>query len=194
MIKRLVSIIAVTACLVSLISGCTIRLVPSKIPPLDTRTEGLAGPFDNITVTLVNAQADDSDLSVRDLNGKDTGWVLSRNLWTKKLAEALAAELKARQAKVIRGAPVTIYLKITEVVYTGRTSFAGVIQFDVTANVASRSGWTKTYVGRGDASAWAPAGTTEDKNWNRAANWTIRDVVRLIMSDPEFIAALGKKR
>ena len=192
--KRLVSIIVVTICLAGLISGCTVRLVPSKIPPLDIKTEGLTGTFNNITVNLVNVQTDESDLSVKDLKGRDTGWVLSRKLWTEKLAEALRTELKARQAKVVSGAPVTIYLKIMDVAYTSDTAMMTVIQFDVTAGVGTNSGWKKKYVGRGDASAWVPAGTTEDSNWNRAANWAIRGVVLTIMSDPEFIAALSKKR
>jgi hypothetical protein len=190
--KRLASMIVAAICLASLVSGCTIHLVPSKIPPLDTETEDLAGSLDNITVTLVNALADDSNFSVKDLNGRDTGWVLSRKLWTEKLTEALSAELMARQAKVVGGAPVTISLKITEVVYTGRTDWIAVLQFRVTTSVTSNSGWTKTYVGSGDASAWVPAGMKEDSNWNRAANWTIRGVVLAIMSDPEFIAELRK--
>ena len=67
--KRLISMIAAAICLASLVIGCSIHLVPSEIPSLDTKTEGLAGPFDNITVTLVNAQADDSNYSVKDKKG-----------------------------------------------------------------------------------------------------------------------------
>jgi hypothetical protein len=192
--KRLVSIIAAAIFLAGLISGCTVRLVPSKIPPLDIRTEGLAGPFNNITVSVVNVQTDESDLSVKDMKGRDTGWVLSRKLWTEKLAEALRAELQARQANVVSGAPVTIYLKIMDVAYTSDTTMMTIIQFDVTSGVGTNSGWKKKYVGRGDASAWVPAGTTEDKNWNRAANWAIRGVVLKIMSDPEFIAVASKEK
>lgn len=174
------------------ISGCTLHLVPSKIPPLDIKTEGLAGPFNNITVTLVNAQADDSEYSVKSFQGRDSGYVLSLKLWTEKLAEALGAELTARQGKVVGGAPVTIFLKTTEVAWTQKPP--GLIEFRVTAGVTSNSGWTKTYVGSGEASAWVPAGLAKDSNWNRAANWTIRDVVRVIMSDPEFIAELSKQK
>jgi hypothetical protein len=192
--KRLVLMIGVAMCLVSLISGCTIRLVPGKIPPLDPKTEGLAGPFDNITVTLINMQTDDSNFSVKDSKGRDSGWVLSRKLWTEKLAEALGAELTARQGKVVGGAPLTISLQVTEVVYTGGTGLMTVIPFRVTANLASNSGWTKTYGGSGDASAWVPAGVKEDSNWDRAANWTVRAVVLSIMSDPEFIDELRKRR
>lgn len=194
MSRQLVSMIAAVICLAGLISGCTVRLVPSKIPPLDIRTEGLAGPFNNIAVSIVNVQTDETDLSVKDLKGKDTGWVLSRKLWTEKFAEALREELQARRANVVSGAPVTIYLKITDVVYTSDTAMMTVIQFDVTAGVGTNSGWKKKYVGRGDASAWVPAGTTEDSNWNRAANWAIRGVVQKIMSDPGFIAAASKKK
>ncbi len=192
--KRLASVIAATICLVSLISGCTVHLVPSKIPPLDTGSEDLAGPFDNITASLVNDQADDTEFSVKDLNGKDTGWVLSRKLWTEKLVEALEAELTARQAKIIGGAPGKISLKITEVVYTRTAAWVAVLQFRVTASITSNSGWTKIYVADGSASAWVPAGMKEDSNWNRAANWAIRNLVLAIMSDSEFIGELGKKK
>jgi hypothetical protein len=190
--KRLISMIAAAICLASLVMGCAIHLVPSEIPRLDTKTDGLAGPFDNITATLVNAQADDSNFSVKDMKGRDTGYVLNRKLWTEKLAEALGAELMARQGKVVGRAPVTISLKITEVAYTGRPF--GNIEFGVTASITSNSGWTKTYVGRGDAVAWVPAGLKKDSNWTRAANWTIRDVVVVIMSDPEFTAELSRQK
>jgi hypothetical protein len=190
--EHLVSRIAIAICLVSLIMGCTLHVVPSKIPPLDTKIEGLAGPYNNITVTIVNAQSDDSEFSVKTSTGRDTGFLLSRKLWTEKLVEALGAELMTRHGKVVGGAPVTISLKITEVVPTDRKG--GFIEWRATAIVTSNSGWTKTYVGTGDASAWVPAGFSEDSNWNRAANWTIRDVVRAIMSDPEFTAEISKRR
>jgi len=71
--KRFISTIAVAICLASLVMGCSTHLVPSEIPRLDTKTEGLAGPFNNIAVTLVNAQADDSNYSVKDWKGRNTG-------------------------------------------------------------------------------------------------------------------------
>jgi hypothetical protein len=179
--------IAVAICLASLVMGCTTRFVPKEIPRLDPKTEGLAGPFDNITVTLVNAQADDSDYSIKDKKRRSIGtnYVLSRKLWTEKLVEALGAELIARQGKVVGTAPVTISLKITEVVYY--TGF-GKIYFDATASVTSNSGWTKTYVGTGDAATMGSAG------WKRAPKWMITDVVRVIMSDPEFTAELSRQK
>jgi hypothetical protein len=184
--KRLISMIAVAICLASLVMGCSIHLVPKEIPRLDTKTEGLAGPFDNITVTLVNAQADDSKYSVKDWKGRNTGFLLSRKLWTEKLAEALGTELMARQGKVVVRAPVTISLKITEVTYPRYVY--GKVYFDATASVTSNSGWTKTYVGKGDAATVGSAG------WNRAAKWMITDLVRVIMSDPKFTAELRKQK
>jgi len=201
--EHLVSRIAIAICLVSLIMGCTLHVVPSKIPPLDTKTEGLAGPYNNITVTLVNAQADNSDFSVKyltdgstvpdsygkDMNGKDAGIVLSRKLWTEKLAEALGAELVTRQAKVVDGAPVIISLKVTEILRT-LVKTGPVTQFRATAIVTLNSGWTKTYVGNGDAGGFgAPFG---DNTFTRGANYTIQDLVRVIMSDPEFITEISK--
>jgi len=192
--KSTVSMIAAVF-LVSLISGCTIHLVPNKIPPLDPKTEGIAGPFRNITVTLINAQSDDANYSVKDLKGKDTGYELSRKVWTEKLAEALGAEFTARQGKVVENASMTISLTITDVVYEMKTVGAlWNIQFDATARVALNSGWTKTYVGKGDSAAAVPAGFGGDSNWNRAAIWTIRDVLLAIMSDPEFVAKLRNKK
>jgi hypothetical protein len=190
--KHLVSRIAIAICLVSLIMGCTIHIIPSKIPPLDIKTEGLAGPFNNITVNLVNAQDDDTEFSVKGENGRDTGYLLSRKFWTEKLKEALGAELMARQTKIVGGAPVTISLKVMDVTHKIPPGVWAHIEFDIRAIVTSNSGWTKTYFGKGDAVAIVPAGMTEDKNWNRSANWAIRDVVLAIMSDPEFIATLGK--
>jgi len=184
--QRLIPMIAAAICLASLTIGCSIHLVPSEIPRLDTKTEGLAGPFNNITVTLVNAQADDSNYSVKDWKGRNT-YLLSRKLWTEKLVEALGAELMARQARVVGKAPATIFLKITEVTYPKQHAF-GKVYFDATASVTSNSGWTKTYVGQGDAA------TMGSKGWNRAANWTITDLVRAIMSDREFTAELRRKK
>ena len=184
MSKRFVLMIAVAICLTSLTMGCTIKLTPSTIPRLDAKTEGLAGPFNNITVTLANAQADDSDYPVKDWKGRNTGYLLSRKLWTEKLVEALETELTARQGKVVSGATVKISLKITEVTYP-KSSY-GKVYFDATASVTSNSGWTKTYVGNGDAA------TVGSKGWDRAANWTITDLVRVIMSDREFTAELSR--
>jgi len=183
--KRLISTITVAICLASLAMGCSIPLVPSEIPRLDTRTAGLAGPFNNVTVTLVNAQSDDFNYSVKDWKGRNTGYQLSRKLWTEKLVEALGAELMARQGRVVGGTPITISLRITEV--TSPKEVFGKVYFDATASVISNSGWTKTYVGTGDAA-------TVSQGWNRAANWTITDLVRVIMSDPEFTAALRRQK
>ncbi len=186
MTKQLVSMIAVAICVTSLTMGCSIHLTPGTIPRLDAKTEGLAGPFNNVSVTLVNAQPDDSDYSVKDWKGRNTGYLLSRKLWTEKLSEALSTELMARQGRVVGGAPVTISLKITEVIFPKYTY--GKVYFDATASVTSNSGWTKTYVGKGDAA------TVGSKGWNRAANWMITDLVRVMMSDREFVAELSKQR
>ncbi len=184
--RRLVSKLAVAICLISLTMGCSLRLVPGEIPRLDTRTEDLAGPFNNIAVSLVNAQSDDSDYSVKDSRGNNTGYLLNRKLWTEKLVGALGTELMARQGRVFSGAPVTISLKITEVTYPRYVY--GKVYFDAAASVTSNSGWTKTFVGTGDAA------TVGSKGWNRAANWMITDLVRVMMSDREFVAELSKQR
>ena len=184
--KRLVPTVAVAICLISLTMGCTIKLTPGTIPRLDATSGGLAGPFNNISVTLVNAQPDNSDYSIKDWKGRNTGYLLSRKLWTEKLSEALATELTARQGRVVGGAPVTISLKITGVIFPRYTY--GKVYFDATASVTSNSGWTKTYVGKGDAA------TVGSRGWNRAANWMITDLVRVIMSDREFVAEVSKQK
>ena len=186
MVKCLVSMIGVAICLTSLTMGCTIKLTPGTIPRVDAKTGDLAGPFNNASVTLVNAQPDDSDYSVKDWKGKNTGYLLNRKLWTEKLAEALGTELTERKGRVVSGAPVTISLKITEVIFP--RFVYGKVYFDATASVSSNSGWTKTYVGKGDAA------TVGSKGWDRAANWMITDLIRVMMSDREFIAELGKSR
>jgi hypothetical protein len=191
--KSLISMIAVAICLASLVMGCSHLVVPSEIPRLDTKTEGLAGPFDNITVTLVNAQTDDSNYSVKDWKGRNIHHVLNRKVWTEKLVEALGAELTARHGKVVDRAPVTLSLKVTDVTYPIDNSRAQgwKIYFAATASVTSNSGWTKTYVGKGDT---AVAPFSEGSSANRAANWTITDLVRVIMSDPEFTAELARQK
>jgi len=57
--------------LASLVSGSTHHFAPSQITRLDPNTEGLAGPFNNIAITLANAQADDSNYSVKDKKGRN---------------------------------------------------------------------------------------------------------------------------
>ncbi len=184
--KRIVSVVAVAVCLMSLTAGCSLHVVPSEIPRLDTMTEGLAGSFDNIMVTLVNAQPDDSNYSIKSWKGTNSGYELNRKLWTEKLVEALGGELVARRGRVGTGAPVTISLKITEVIYPRYVY--GKVLFDATASVTSNSGWTKTYVGKGDGVAF------RSKAWNYAASWAIADLVRVMMSDREFVAELGRQR
>lgn len=185
--KRFISMIAGAMCLASLVMGCSSvpRLVPSEIPRLNTQTKGLAGPFNNITVTLVNAQADDSDYPVKAWPRGNTIFLLSRKAWTEKLVGALGAELMVRQGKVVVGGPVTISLKITEVTFPKQFA-VNKIFLEATASVTSTSGWTKTYVGTGDAVYIAGSG------WNRAAQWMITDLVRVIMSDPEFTTELRR--
>ncbi len=184
--RRPVSMAAVAICLLSLMVGCSLHVVPSEIPRLDTKTESPAGPFNNITVTLVNAQPDDSNYSIKSWKGTSSGYELNRKLWTEKLVEALGAELAARRGRVATGAPVTISLKITEVIYPRYVY--GKVLFDATASVTSNSGWTKTYVGKGDGVAF------RSKAWNYAASWVITDLVRVMMSDREFVAELGRQR
>ncbi len=183
--RRLVPVMAVGMCLMSLAMGCSVHVVPSQIPRLDTRTEGLAGSFDHVTVTLVNAQSDNSDYSVKSSKGTSSGYLLNRKLWTDKLVEALGTELKARQGRVVGEAPVIISLKITEVIYPRYVY--GKVLFDATASVTSNSGWTKTYVGKGDGAAF------RSKAWNYAASWAIADLVRVMMSDREFVAELQRQ-
>lgn len=188
-----ISMIAVAICLSCLVIGCShYQLVPGKILPLDTKAEGLAGPFDHITVTLVNGQTDDSNYSVKDWRGRNSGYLLNRKLWTEKLVEALGAELMARHGKVVDRAPVTLSLKITDVTYPYPRAGDLKIYFDATAEVTSNSGRKKTYVGKGDAAN--PPFTSFRENSNRAANYMITDLVRVIMSDRELTAELSRKK
>jgi len=189
MSKCLISMITAAICLVSLVIGCShSHVVLGEIPRLDTKAEGLSGPFDHITVTLVNAQTDDSDYPIK-WGRRNTEWLINRKLCTEKLVEALGAELMARHGKVVDRASVTLSLKVTEV--TSKLAHSK-IYLDATAEVTSNLGWKKTYVGEGDAAD--PMFSSHQENWNRAANWMITELVRVIMSDREFTAELSRKK
>jgi uncharacterized lipoprotein YajG len=178
-----VAIAAVTVAL--LLSGCVISAVPDRVPAQKNISQkSLTGS----SLVVMSSSQDASPYPILTETGADVGFVGDRQVWSRKLAEALSFEL-ARKGAVLRStASLKLNVAVTSVtlVQTGDIN-----QFNVKVSASSSKGWVKNY----EASAEATTGVFEtvDSMIRRLAGLSLAEVTKTILDDSDFLVQVTKK-
>jgi hypothetical protein len=159
--------------------ACSHLTLPNAVPPVEGY-EDLA--LSGSVLQIVSAEADNTDFLIyrSSRHGRFLG---NRKVWCDTLVAALSAELSKRGANILPSAATRFTLRLPEI--SGRSLYA-TIGFQAKAIVTSAAGWTKTYQGGASAAAGVSPGFIAE----RAANYTISEIVAAMLADPEFISQI----
>jgi hypothetical protein len=178
------SAVAALIFITALLAGCSYTALPNNVP----RSAGYDElSLKNISVIIINTEKNGSIEEILTDQGEPSGFQANRQLWSKKLVESLASELARRGAMVRSNAPVKLSIALPEITMLQTTNL---YQFNVKVLVVSSKGWSKTYEGvaGGDInSVWSV--TSAAAQWSGQA---LAEVIKAMMHDREFLAALGK--
>lgn len=182
-VKGIVGLLLISNAL--LLAGCSTTVMPKDVPLV----KGLEiGTLAGVSLSIRDAETDQSEYAILNSSGQGAGLVTNRQAWSKKLVEALAGELSRRGAQVRVNAAVTIGIALPEIMFS---QDRGILQFKVKVVVTSSAGWSKTY----EAAAEADPGAFEllDATANRLSGLVLKEAVKALLGDAEFLAQLGKK-
>jgi uncharacterized lipoprotein YajG len=171
---------------VMLLAGCSIRVVPSSVPPV----KGVEiPPLKDVSLFVRNVEKDSVDHAILTDRGNDLGFVANRQVWSAKLVEALSRELAKQGAQVRANAPLALSIAMPKISLTEQ---GGIYAFIVQAEVSASQRWSKTY----DASAEAGVGAFEsvDAMANRLAGRVLAETVKVMLTDKELLAQLTAKK
>ena len=167
-----------------LLSGCVITADPDRVPMQKT---GFMQDLSGVSLVVMSAGRDASPGPILTEKGVDVGFVGDRQIWSRKLSDALAGELARKGAALRVSAPFKLSVAVTEVtlVQTGEIN-----QFKVKVSATSSKGWAKDY----EASAEAKTGVFEtvDSMTRRLAGQSLAEINKAILADREFLTQLGK--
>jgi hypothetical protein len=160
--------------------GCSLLVVPNAVPPVEEYKDlALAGSV----LDIVSAETDDTVFLLYE--SRPAGSLFgNRKRWGDALVAALSKELAQRGATILPTAATRFTLGLPEI--SGRRYGYKTVGFRVKAVVTSTAGWSKSYVG----GTSAVAGMTPQSIADRAANYTIADLVQAMLADPAFIAQI----
>jgi len=178
------SVLAALIVSVVLLAGCSYTAMPKNIPSIAGYDEL---SLKNKAVIITNAEENASIEELLNDKGEASGFQANRHLWSKKLVEALAAELARRGASVRSNAPVTLRISLPELTMLQTTTQ---YQFKVKVLVVSSTGLSKSYEGIGGGDVYSAWSVTD-----AAAQWSgqaLAEAIKAMMQDKDFLAALGK--
>lgn len=165
--------------------GCTVKAVPDRVPmQTGSHRQDLTG----VSLVVLNAGRDGSPYPILTRSGVDVGFVGDRQIWSRKLSEALAGDLARRGAALRANARLKLSVAVTEVTLEQ----AGEInRFTVKVKASSSRGWAKDY----EASSEAETGALEtvDSMTRRLAGTSLAEVNRVMLNDRDLLAHLGKQ-
>jgi len=169
-----------------LLAGCSTTVMPKDVPPI----KGLEiGSLAGASLGIKNAETDSTEYEIQaSVEQGGPGFVTNRQVWSRKLVEALAGELSRRGAQVRVNAPMTFGIAVPEITHS---EDRGVLQFKVKVSVSSSTGWSRTY----DVTAGSDPGPFEllDATANRVSGLALAEAVKAILGDDNFLAQLRKK-
>ncbi len=168
-----------------LLSGCVTSVIPSEVPAQGGgRQEDLAG----VILEVVSGSREPAPYKILTESGLNLGFTADRQVWSRKLADALAAELARRGARVRLNASLKLNVAVESVTLAQTED---TYRFNVKAGVSSTGGWTKEY----DASAETTVGVFESVAGmsRRLAGQALANVVKTMAEDPDFLSRLGKR-
>jgi hypothetical protein len=171
------SILLVGAAL-SLIA-CSHLALPNAVPPVEEFKDlALAGSV----LDVVSVETDNTDFLIYK-SARHGSFLGNRKLWCDALVAALSKELSQRGATILPTAATRFKVGLPEI--SGRSGYA-TVGFHAKAVVASTAGWTKTYEGQTSAAAGMTLGSLAE----RAASYTIAELVKAMLADPAFISQI----
>ena len=138
-----------------LLIGCTVTAVPERVP---MQKGSLEKDLTGVSLVVMSGIRDASPYPILTETGVDVGFVGDRQIWSRKLTEALAGEL-ARKGAVLRStAPLKLSVAVTEVTLaqTGEIN-----QFKVKVSASSSRGWAKDYEASAEAQTLFQAARTQ---------------------------------
>lgn len=181
LLNRYLAAVAVMGALLS--GACTVKAIPDRVPmQTDSRQKDLAG----VSLAVVNAVRDASPHPILTGTGVDVGFVGDRQLWSRKLSEALAAELARKGASLQANARLRLSVAVTGVTLAQ----AGEInRFTVKVRASSSRGWSREY----EASAEAVTGVFEtvDSMTRRLAGSSLAEVNKVMLNDRDLLSHLS---
>jgi uncharacterized lipoprotein YajG len=182
--RKVIGALAALICSIALLAGCSYTAMPNNVPRIAGYDEL---SLKNISVIVKNSEENASTEEILTDQGEPSGFQANRQLWSKRLVESLAAELARRGAMVRSNAPVTLSIALPKITMLQTTNL---YEFKVKVLVVSSTGWSKIYEGvaGGDInSVWSV--TAAAAQWSGQA---LAEVIKAMMHDREFLAALGK--
>jgi uncharacterized lipoprotein YajG len=157
-----------------ILAGCTYTVIPDKIPPLQGYKK-----VSDASVALVNAEKVDSE--VLFFQSRNSEFYGNPRVWTENFIKALSRELTKCGISVTNNAPLKLNLAIQEI--SGRSSVSTGFTVKITAIFSS--GWSKIYEGSA-----ASTGNTRGRNARKAANFTLKEIIKSMLADSEFMEQL----
>ena len=168
-----------------LLSGCVITVVPNRVPmQKGILQQNLAG----VSLAVLSANQDASRYPIPTETGVAVGFVVDRQTWSRKLAEALAGELARKGAAVRMDASLKLSVAVKEITLVQADES---MQFKVKVSASSSREWTKDY----EASAEATTGffETVDRMTQRLASLSLAEVIKVMVNDRDFLAQFSKR-
>jgi hypothetical protein len=176
--KRLAAI----TLLVVLAAGCSYTVVPRTAPVVrEAETQSLTG----IQVLVVNEEKDASVSPILGSDQESSYFKANRRAWAQKLVETLARELSRRGASVRSGAPLTLGISVSKIMFIETRL---VYQLNVKASVTSSGGWSKEYTGIAEVNASSVFSIENEAN--QLAGQALANLVSEILGDAEFLRQL----
>jgi uncharacterized lipoprotein YajG len=178
--------IALLLCVAVMLTGCSYTATPKNVPAImGSETMSLSG----ISVIVTNAEKDSTEYKILTEERDDSGFRANREVWSRKLVEAMARELARRGAQVRSNAPIKLSLALQEITFIeSKTEY----QFKVKVLVASSKEWSKTYEGTAGTSRYKAASMAAEAD--QLASEALAEDVKAMLGDSEFLAQLSGKK
>ncbi|MHB8845764.1 MAG: hypothetical protein ACYC7L_13575 [Nitrospirota bacterium] len=176
--------LAAVVVLSAMASGaCTVKAIPDRVPmQTDSRQKDLTG----VSLVVLNAVRDASPHPILTRTGVDVGFEGDRQAWSRKLSEALAAELARKGAALQANARLKLSVAVTEVTLA---QAGEVNRFTVKVRASSSRGWSREY----EAAAEAETGVFEtvDSMTRRLAGTSLAEVNKVMLNDRDLLSHLA---
>jgi hypothetical protein len=171
---------------VALFTGCSMSIKPSAVP-LVKGLEPISLSGDSLSIT--NAEKDSSAYDILNEKGQKLGITANRQAWSRIFIDALAGEMSRRGAQIRAKAPLTLSIALPEITFIQNKDEYAV---RVKISVSTSKGWSKTY----EAVAKSESGLFEslDHLTARLAGQALSEGIKILISDVEFLAQVGRKQ
>ena len=172
-------------CSAVLLAGCSITVMPNRVPPVKGYEEL---SLTEASLIITNAEKDSAEYAIQNEKGTKTGLLANRQRWSKRLVEALASELAKRGAQVRINAPLTLNIALPRITFS---QFKNLYQFKATVTATLSTGWSRNYEGIAETGLNAFESVTAMAD--RLAGQALTNAVKAMLRDEDFLAHLKEK-